>query len=261
MPAPEESVVRKTGTQAIERAIAILRLFADGDEPLTLTSVARSCGLATATTHRILASLVRQRLLAYDATVERYSIGPDAVFLFAAAARRYGVTAARAELDALVAVTHETATLGLLDGSDLVIVLQSESDLPLRFSRPVGTRVPVHVSAMGKAILAASGNELGPCVDALGELHRFTAHTITDRPRLVADIDAARQRGWATNDAERYDGVRAIAVPVVRSGASPRAAVGVQGPIDRLPDARLPEIVAALQASAHRLGQHLEITL
>ena len=42
---------------------------------------------------------------------------------------------------------------------------------------------------MGKAMLAFSGRDLARCVDALGDLHRFTDHTITNRPRLVADLE------------------------------------------------------------------------
>lgn len=258
--ADPDGAARKTGTQAIERAISILRLFAYDDEPQSLTNVARTVGLSTATTHRILASLVRERLLTYDGAVERYRIGPDAVFLFAAGARRYGITAARHELDDLVRCTRETAALGVLDGTDTIIVLQSESDLPLRFSRPVGTRVPVHVSAMGKAILVNTSVDLRACVDALGELHRYTDDTITERDQLIEELELVRERGWAVNDNERYDGVRAVAVPV-RDGDTPvRAAVGIQGPATRLPDARLDEVVAALREAAARLARHLDIT-
>ncbi len=147
----EADTGRKTGTQAIERGIAILRLFARTDTPLTLSDVARAVDLNTTTTHRILATLVRERLLANDAASERYRIGPDSLLLFAAAARRYGIAAARSELEVLAEVTHETSALGVLDGDDAIMVLQVESDMPLRFSRALGTRIPWHVSAMGKA--------------------------------------------------------------------------------------------------------------
>lgn len=257
----DASSSRKTGTQAIERAITILQLFADADAGLTLTEVSKASGLATATTHRILGSLVRTGLLANDAFSDRYLIGPDSLFLFAAAARRYGVSAARSELDQLSELTGETSALGITDGGDTVIVLQVESSLPLRFSRPIGTRVPVHVSAIGKAILAATSSDLVECVDKLGELHRFTEHTITDHQRLVADLEQTVARGWALNDNERYDGVRALAVVVPSAtDQAPRAAIGVQGPAERMPDERVPEIIDALTAAAHRLGRHIQFT-
>jgi IclR family transcriptional regulator, acetate operon repressor len=253
--------VKKTGTQAIERAISILRLFADNETPLSLTEIARAVGLTPTTAHRILATLVRERLLANDAALsERYQIGPDSLLLFAAAARRFGVAAARSELEALVEATHETAAIGVLDGRDTIIVLQVESDLPLRFSRDLGTRVPTHVSAMGKAILAFSTDDRSTGVATLGKLHRFTDRTITDRPKLLAELEETRQRGWAVNDNERYDGVRGIAVPISRPDEPVRAALGVQGPAERLSDARIDEVVEALRTSARRLSLHLQLT-
>jgi IclR family acetate operon transcriptional repressor len=257
---PAEEQRRKTGTQAIERAIAILRLFADTDTPLSLTTVARSAALTPATAHRILGTLVRERLLSHDADSERYRIGPDSLFLFAAAARRFGIVAARSELEALVATVHETAAIGVIDGSDTLVVLQVESDLPLRFSRPVGTRVPVHASAMGKAILAFSDEGSPEGIAALGDLNRFTPHTITSRKRLRSELDEVRARGWAVNDSERYDGVRAIAVPIVHQDGRATAAVGLQGPASRLPDTRTAEVVGALQRTAESLSRHVSVS-
>jgi IclR family transcriptional regulator, acetate operon repressor len=260
MPMGDDGLAKKTGTQAIERAISILRLFSTTDTPMSLTEVARAVGLTTATTHRILATLVRERLLANDPAAERYQIGPDSLFLFAAAARKYGIDAARSELERVVATTHETAAIGVLDGSDTIVVLQVESDLPLRFSRPVGTRVPTHVSAMGKAMIAFSGRDLKVSVDDLGQLHRFTKHTITNKRKLLAELELARERGWAVNDNERYDGVRAVAVPIARDNQPARASLGIQGPAERLPDSRVAEVVAQLLASAGRLSLHLQVT-
>jgi IclR family acetate operon transcriptional repressor len=260
MPIDDTDVSKKTGTRAIERAISILRIFGTDDAPLRLSEVSASTGLTTATTHRILASLVRERLLSYDQSTERYQIGPDALYLFAAAARRFGISAARSELETLAAATHETAALGVLESCDVIVVLQAESDLPLHFSRPVGTRVPAHVSAMGKAMIAGSDLDLQASVEALGDLHRYTDHTITDRPKLIAELEEARSRGWAVNDNERYDGVRAVAMPVRRAGEVARAAVGIQGPADRVSDAQLPAIVESLRDCADRLSLHLQIT-
>jgi IclR family acetate operon transcriptional repressor len=160
----------------------------------------------------------------------------------------------------LVAATHETAAIGLLDGSDTVVALQVESDLPLRFSRAIGTRVPAHVSAMGKAILAFSGMDATESAAALGTLHRFTDHTITNRPRLRAELQEIEQRGWAVNDSERYDGVRGVAVPIIVASRRVYASLGIQGPTERLPDSRIASVVEALQASAHRLSLHLQLT-
>lgn len=96
-------------------------------------------------------------------------------------------------------------------------------------------------AALGKAIFALSGHEEAT-VGALGSLHRFTEHTVVSKPKLLAELAEladVEERGWAITDNERYDGVRTIAVPIIQ-GADTRAALGVQGPAERLPDARLP---------------------
>ena len=100
MPAIQPDRCCAPGIAALERALAILRLFTSNDDPRSLTEIARAVGLSPATTHRIVATLVRERLLANDAATERYQIGPDSLFLFAAAARRYGIAAARSGLAA-----------------------------------------------------------------------------------------------------------------------------------------------------------------
>jgi len=116
------------------------------------------------------------------------------------------------------------------------------------------------VSAMGKAILAFSGQDASETSAALGTLQRFTNHTITNRPRLLAELDDISERGWAVNDNERYDGVRGVAVPIRQPGQRAYASLGIQGPAERLPDSRIAALVEALQASAHRLSLHLQLT-
>ena len=114
---------------------------------------------------------------------------------------------------------------------------------------------------MGKAILAGVLRCRQLCVDTLGSLHRFTDHTITDPARLLAELDetAGRAAGRSTTTSV----TRASAPWPCRSVATAnhaRAAVGVQGPADRIPDERLADIVDSLSTSAHRLSLHLQIT-
>ena len=95
-------------------------------------------------------------------------------------------------------------------------------------SRCGSTRSPVagcrmHVSAMGKCLLAAGG-DIDDQIDALGDLVRATHRTITDRDQLRAELELVRERGWALNDEERNPGVRAIAAPVRHPGGDGRSA-------------------------------------
>jgi DNA-binding IclR family transcriptional regulator len=113
---------------------------------------------------------------------------------------------------------------------------------PLRFEQRPGTRVPLHVSAMGKALLAWSG---GP-PEADAKLERFTPHSITSSSRLTRELERIREQGYSLNDEERNLGVRAVAVPMLDAEERAVAAIALQGPTVRLTDRRIPKLVKSL---------------
>ena len=185
----------RTGAQAVERAIAIISCF-DSDVPdLGLGEIAERTSLRVSTAHRIVRALVRGGLLAQDPRTERYHLGPRLALLGQSAMARYGLDVVRPQLEDLARVTGEAASLGVRDGDDVVVVLRAESTQPLRFDRPHGSRVPLHASAMGKALLAFAGPEPKATVADLGGLSRYTPRTLVRRSDLVADLVTTRERG------------------------------------------------------------------
>ena len=112
---------------------------------------------------------------------------------------------------------------------------------------------------MGKALLAFGPGEIAAGVKALGPLGKYTPRTITSGRRLVADLDASRERGWTLNDEEQYVGVRAVGAPLLDGGGVARLAVAVQGPTVRLADAQLDRVSRMVQAAAGRLAAVLPL--
>jgi len=111
-------------------------------------------------------------------------------------------------------------------GGDVVVVLRAESDQSLRFDRPHGARVPLHASAMGKALLAFGPEDPAQAVADLEPLERFTRHTLT-AGALVTDLEATRARGYAVTHEERHDGVGGVGAPVLDRHGVARAGVAV----------------------------------
>ena len=184
---------------------------------------------------------------------ERYGLGPALVVLGRRAEEDLGYERAMPSLRMLSDLTGESVNLGIRAGAEVLVVLDVVSASPLRFDQPTGTRVPIHTSAMGKCLLAFSGDAAAE-VDGLPGLPRFTDRTITDRESLLTALAGVRDTGWALNDGERLEGVRTMAVPVLRGDGTAAGAVAVQGPASRLTDARIPEVVAALRSTATALG-------
>lgn len=258
MPTTGDSETR-TGSQAIERALAIMTCFGPEHTEISLTELSRATDLRVSTAHRIASALVRGGFLARDTHSERYQLGPRLAILGQTAMAQYGLMVAQPLLQELADATGEAVSLGVRDGGDVVVALRVESSQPLRFDRPAGSRVRLHASAMGKALLAFALDDVKTTVQAIGKLERFTPKTLTQRAALVASLDQARRVGYAINDEERHEGVRGLGAPILDRSGVARAAVAIQGPVNRLTPKRLADLGPCVVATADRLAAVLPL--
>jgi IclR family acetate operon transcriptional repressor len=253
---------RIAGTQAISRAFAVLHLFRDhvgepgGDRAgeLGVGAVARELGLTLSTAHRMIRALVAEGYLAQSPRSERYYLGTAAFLLGQAAQRNLGLEAVRPVLEKLGADTGESVNLGMLDGGHAVIVQRVESSQPLRFSQSPGTRLTLYATSMGKVFLAFN-TDLGAYLADLGpKLDRLTPKTHGSARSLRGDLNTIRERGWSTDDEESILGVRCVGAPVLDAEGKARAAIAVQAPAVRMPDARYDELGPLVVAAADAIA-------
>ena len=230
--------------------MSILRSFDDAPE-LGIVDLAHRLGLSPSTTHRIVRALVEARLLDQDPRTERYRLGVGLAELGLRTLQRLGVEAARPLLEELAAETGESVNLGVRHGGEVLVVLRVASAHPLRVEQPAGSRVPVHTSAMGKAILAWA-HDPAEEVDALVELGRRTTRTLTSRTALKRELQRTRELGYAVNDEERNIGVRAVGAPVLDQHGHAFAAISVQGPTVRITDTLVPRLALRVQDASRR---------
>lgn len=156
----------------------------------------------------------------------------------------------------LVAETEETAFIAVLDDDQMCYVMQEEGPQVVKVVSKLGSRAPLHASALGKAYLAAlPAAEAEAVVDRI-PLTGYTAATLTTPAALHADLARTRTAGWALDDAEREPGVRCVAAAVRGAGERPVAAISVAGPRDRIVAAQ-PAIVTAVRRTAARLSAAL----
>jgi DNA-binding IclR family transcriptional regulator len=249
--APPESEQR-SGAQSVERALGVLRAIEQADDGLGVSEIAQRRGLTVSTAHRLTRVLCDAGLVSQDPRTERYQLGPALVTLGRRAEERLGYRLALPALEQLADTTGESINLGIRAGADVLVVLDVTSRQPLRFDQAPGSRVPVHTSAMGKCLLAFSGN-IDAAVNGLPDLQPMTPSTITDRRALRQQLEEVRQRGWAINDEERTPGVRAVAAPVLDDQRAV-AAIAVQGPTIRIPDDRLDELAQEIASIAAQIA-------
>jgi IclR family acetate operon transcriptional repressor len=240
-------------TQSVTRSVLVLQ-FLEQHGDAGVTQLGEHLGVSPSTAHRLARTLCDVGFVAQDPRTERYHLGPALIPLGRAAEARSGFDSLRPELEELALATGESVSLGVRQGSSVLIVLRVASPHPLRFDQQPGSRVPIHASAMGKAMLAFSTG----APNRLRRLDPITEATITDPVRLEAELAEIRTRGWALNDQERDLGVRAVGVPlldpVTRTAI---AAIAVQGPTLRVTDERIPEIAETAVARAATMSRLL----
>lgn len=250
----EQGATAVAGAQTIRRAFAVLRLFRDRGTDLGVVQIAKELGLNLSTTHRIVRALVAEGFLAQNSDSERYYLGTNALLLGRAAHRNFGLDVVYPVLQSLAEVTGESVNLGVLAGDAAVVVERIESNHPLRFTQPPGTRVPLHGSSMGKVLLAFNGEVAKRLLKGRNALPVLTPKTVRTAKALRTELDAIRVRGWSIDDEESILGVRCVAAPVCDSAGTARAAIAVQAPSVRVPDTRFdelgPEVVRAVKEIA-----------
>jgi len=152
----------------------------------------------------------------------------------------------KTEIDDLAAETGELAQFAIETHGELVFLIHSQGDRAVRAYSRVGRRDYLHYTALGKAMLAYYPEEK---VDEIIEMHGLperTENTITTRDDLEAELASVREQGFAVNDIESREGMRAVAAPVMRDGESVVGAVAVSAPANRLRGSRLEEDVPEL---------------
>lgn len=242
------------GVQSVERALGVLEVLASGDGAgMGVSDLAAATGLPAATVHRLLATLVARGYAAQQAGTRKYALGSMLVGLGAAAGRRLGAWA-RPWLAELVELSGETVNLAVLEGDAVVYVSQVPSHRhTVRMFTEVGRRLLPHTTAVGKALLAVRPRSEVEGILGRTGLPARTAHTITSREALLAELDTVATRGWAVDDEEEELGVRCIAVPV--PGVD--AAISVSGPSGRIDADLQGRVLPAMQRTAKALSQAL----
>lgn len=252
-----------SGTQAVERAFAILQAFTDLRRVWTLAELSRSLGLTKPTTLRLLGVLERQGMVERTASGSGYRLGAGAMELGAKAQRSHGLTeAVHPLLEELAQSTGETASLEVLVGDQILVLAGVQGKHRVSVAPDVGTRWPAHAASTGKAMLAGLRERDGDLwrrqfADRT-RLAELTPRTIVSMKRLDEELARISRRGYATAIEELEPNFVAIGAPVRDSRGEAIAGLSLAGPASRLTADRIRQLsvplVRAAEEASRRLG-------
>jgi IclR family KDG regulon transcriptional repressor len=251
--APETYNVR-----AVERAMQILSAFDSEHEDRGVSEIAQATGLHKATAHRIMMTLLNGGFLERTPDGERFRLGIRVAELGLGAL--HGLDLRRAAfpyMQQLVERFNETCDLGIFDDRGRVLYVEVvHSEHSLTIAARVGRRLPAYCTASGRVFLAYLPPEVVEPILS-GPLTPCTAKTITSPAKLREELEVTRQRGYALDDEEFEEGIRAVSAPIRDVDGNVIAALSMPGPINRMPPERMQEIVDALVEAANAISAHV----
>lgn len=245
---------RRESLATVEKAVDVLFHLHGELAPSGVTAIGRALGLPKSSTHRLLKALARRSLVEQDER-GRYRPGVGLLALgLGALDREPVVAAARPVLEAEVRELGETFFLVSARAGEIVVLDKAEGTGMLRAAPRVGSKVPVHATAVGKLYLAFARELVVLPSEAL---ERFTLRTHTDARIIEEDVAEVRLRGYAQNEEEWVDGLTVVAAPVVVQSRMV-AALAVAAPASRMAVLGVPAVAERAVRAARRIAERMQ---
>jgi DNA-binding IclR family transcriptional regulator len=243
---------------AAERTLALLRELARHPRPVGAAALARALDLPRSSVYHLLAVLEREGFVVHLPEERRYGLGVAAFEVGTAYLRHDGLERlARPLLRHLAGEVGGTAHLGVLDGRDVLYLGKEQGAEPAVLVTEVGVRLPAHLTATGRALLAHDPpSQLTARFGGLHDLGDRTGRGPRSWSALRRVLRAELARGWADEDGEVSVGVSSVAAAAFDHVGRAVASVAVTHR-DRgrpVPDAA---VVAAVRDTATRLTARL----
>lgn len=241
---------------AATRTLRVLRFLAAQPNPVPLDRIARALEIPRSSAYHLLNAMIDEGFIVHLADDNCYGIGIAAYEVGTGYSRQAPLQRiARRPLAALVDRIGQSAHLAVPHGRDVLYVLEERAPGRPPLVTDVGVRLPAHLTASGRAILAALPAEqvraLFPDRDAFVQRHATGPASLTE---LRGELVDTRKRGYAVEDGDITPGFASVAAVVLDHNRLPVAAVAVTYLAEAISTEPL---VAAVTATAQQLSQRL----
>ncbi|MDR5700956.1 IclR family transcriptional regulator [Agromyces aerolatus] len=235
----------------LERVLRVIEAVGAAPEAISRREIAAVAGLPKATTNRLVAQLIGERILQPAPTGVRLGIR---LFELGSLAERQGIglhDASLPHLEDLYEITHQTVQVGVLDDLEVVYLQKISGQRSSHLDTRIGARMPLNCTGSGKVLLAFSSPEFLDRLLAERGLTTRTPRSISDPDALRRHLAVVRQQGYAVDDEEFQLGTTSVSAPVFQK-AEVVAAVALSGPTERIKVANAAMAVRATAAAVTR---------
>ncbi|MEQ8655352.1 MAG: IclR family transcriptional regulator [Kiloniellales bacterium] len=217
------------------RLLLVLEEIAAWGEPVTPTDLNQKIGLPKPTIHRLFATLEAEGFLQREIDGRSYTPGRRLRQLSTGVLSSIRVRSARLSvMRALAEEVGETCNLAIPDREGMTYLDRVETKWPLRIQLPIGTQVPFYCTASGKLYLSSLRKTHLERILGSIPLKPHTAHTLTDKRALMAELEETRRRNFSRDAEEFMEGMIALAVPVLDTHKRLLATLSFHAPVQRM---------------------------
>jgi len=218
------------------------------NQPLGVTEISKMLGLPKTTVHRMLQSLEENEWLARQAQDPRKWVPTPRLWLLANRGPGFNLTdLTSSPMARLNRATDENVHVTQAEEGNIIVIDKLESTQPIRVYDPLGTKVPMHMSSSGKAMLSTWREEdLAAYLDRL-EPQENQSHTV-ERSELLEEIYEIQQRGYALNRGNWRPEISGIGTSLPLAGLEVPAPYGlaISVPTHRMRESVIPQFVELL---------------
>ena len=233
---------------------ALLEAIARYQHPVSLKILSAETGLHASTAFRILASMAENGFIERHVS-GRYQLGAKLLHLGSRVRSDIDVRVeAKAVMEALRDRLDESVNLTVREGDEVVYVEKATPKRMMHVQQLIGSRAPLHVTAVGKMMLAEGGDEECRGYAERTNLPAYTRNTINSLAGLLSEAEGIRGQGYALDDEEAEIGVGCIGVLVHDNTGAPVAGLSVSAPMERRRAEWIPLVIEAGRQISERLG-------
>jgi len=244
------------------RALGILELLAKHAEGLSMIQIASELVYPNNSVFRVTSTLFDHGYLNRDEKSKRFTLSRKFLALGYASINEKNVVEMSIDImRQLRDVTKETVLLATLLGESMVVLEQVPGSHPFKFMVDPGSRVHMHTSAPGKALMAFLPKSEQAEILKRMKLEKFNERTLTAKNRFKKELERVRACGYALDHAEQLDGVHCVGAPVLNQHGYPIAAIWITGPRDRIPETSFEALGREVLSHANRISERFGYNL
>jgi len=239
-------------------SFSILNILIKKNKSVTIYELSETLNLYPSTIHRILDTLHYLGYIEKRLDSDEYQLGLKAIELGLSKLHQINlIKEANPCLEALSKEMNENIYLGVLFEGEVMYEAKKEASRKISLITHVGTRAPLHCTALGKVLIANLPPKEREKILGDKPLQRFAKNTIVNRKVLEKVIKKIQKFGYAIDDEEYENEIRCVAAPIRNHQGKVIAAVSISGPSYRLTHDREAKMVKAIIETAKEISTKL----